>query len=85
MTWETGYYYLPQYEYVSCNQYGNRFKRKESKRFSIAKLSCKHDDVTGMSRLILLSHHLNVPVHYNFKDHTAFIEVVSADVLRNKI
>ena len=85
MTWETGYYYMPQYEYVSCNQHGDRFKRKESKRFSIAKLSCKTNDQSGLTCLVLMSHSLNVPVHYDFEDHTAFIEVVSADVLRNKI
>ena len=85
MTWETGYYYAPRYEYVSCNQYGDRFKRKASKKLSIAKLSCKYSDATGMSRLILLSHHLNVPVHYDFEDHTVFIEVMSSDAVRDKI
>jgi len=85
MTWEIGYYYAPRYEYVSCNQHGDRFKQKTSKRLSIAKLSCKHSNATDMSRLILLSHHLNVPVHYDFEDHTAFIEVMSSDAVRDKI
>ncbi len=85
MTWETGYYYLPQYEYVSCNQHGDRFKRKASKKFNVAKLSCEVNNAIDLKRLILISHTLNVPVHYDFEDHIAFIEVVSVDVLRNKI
>ncbi len=85
MTWETEYYYAPQYEYVSCNQHGDRFKQKASKRLSIAKLSCKTNDESGLTRLILMSHHLNVPVHYDFEDHTAYIEVMSSDAVRDKI
>ena len=85
MIWETGYYYAPRYKYVSCNQHGDRFKRKGSKRLSIAKLSCKHSDAAGMSHLILMSHSLDVPVHYDFKDHTAYIEVMSSDAVRDKI
>ena len=85
MTWTTGYYYAPRYEYVSCNQHGDRFKRKASKRLSIAKLSCKTDDESGLTRLVLMSHTLGVPVHYDFEDHTAFIEVMSSDAVRDKI
>ena len=85
MTWETGYYYAPRYEYVSCNQHGDRFKREASKRLSVAKLSCETNNATDLKRLILMSHTLNVPVHYNFDDHTAFIEVMSSDAVRDKI
>ena len=85
MIWETRYYYAPRYEYVSCNQHGDRFKRKASKRLSIAKLSCEVNNASDLGRLILLSHHLNVPVHYDFDDHTAFIEVMSSDAVREKI
>lgn len=84
MIWETGYYYLPRYEYVSCNQHGERFKRIQHKKLNIAKLSCAITEATGMSRLILLSHHLDVPVHYDFNDHTAYIEVISADAVRSR-
>ena len=85
MTWETEYYYVPRYEYVSCNQYGDRFKRKANKRLSVAKLSCEATNVSDMKRLILMSHTLGVPVHYDFEDHTAYIEVMSSDAVRDKI
>jgi hypothetical protein len=76
---------MPQYECVNCNQHGARFKKKTSKRLNIARLSCKRTDASDLSRLILLSHSLNVPVHYDFEDQEAYIEVVSADVVKDKI
>lgn len=85
MTWSTGYYYLPRYEYVSTNQYGSRFKQKANKKLNVARLTCKTSDAFDLTRLILLSHHLNVSVHYDFEDHTAFIEVMSSDAVRDKI
>ncbi len=85
MTWETGYYYASRYEYVSCNQHGDRFKRKAGKRLNIARLSCETTNANDMKRLILMSHTLDVPVHYKFEDHTAYIEVMSSDAVRDKI
>jgi len=85
MIWEIGYYYAPRYKYVSCNQHGDRFKRKASKKLNIAKLSCKTNDNVGLTHLALLSHHLNVSIHYDFEDHTAFIEIMSSDAVRDKI
>ena len=82
MTWTTGYYYLPRYKYVSTNQYGSRFKRTPQKKLNTARLSCKLKDTTDMAQLILLSHSLDVSVHFDFEDQTAYIEVVSADALR---
>lgn len=82
MTWTTGYYYLPQYKHSGCNQYGDRFKLGPQKRLSVARLTCKSNDSAGLTRLVLLSHHLNVPVHYDFEDHTVYIEVMSADAIR---
>lgn len=85
MTWTTTYYYLPQYKFTGCNQYGDRFKKTESKRLSIARLTCKIADENDISRLVLLSHSLNTPVHYDFEEHDAYIEVMSADVMRNRL
>ena len=82
MTWVTGYYYAPRYEYVSCNQHGDRFKRKASKKLSVARLGCKLSDATALSRLVLLSHSLDVPVHYDFEDHEAYIKVMGADAVK---
>ena len=55
MTWETTFYYLPQYKHVSCNQHGDRFKKTGSKAFRIARLTCKIGNETDISRLILLT------------------------------
>ncbi len=85
MTWETTFYYLPQYKHVSCNQHGDRFKKTGSKVFRIARLTCKTGNEADISCLILLSHSLNAPVHYDFEKHNAYIEVMSADVVRNRI
>lgn len=82
MTWTTGYYYMPQYGYVSVNQHGERFKKIQQKKLNVARLSCKLNNATDMAELILLSHSLDVSVHYDFEDQMAYIEVVSADVLR---
>ena len=82
MNWTKGYYYQPHYQYTSCNQHGQRYKRVASKKLSVAKLSCKTNNTDGMSRLILLSHHLDTPVHYDFGEHEAYIEVISAEEVR---
>ncbi|KKN41767.1 hypothetical protein LCGC14_0720080 [marine sediment metagenome] len=85
MTWETTYTYRPQYKFVSINQHGARFKKIRDKKFNVARLACSTSDSSDLTRLILMSHHLNVPVHYDFNDHTAYIEIVSADAVRGRM
>lgn len=77
MTYIQDYIYIPQYEWASSNQHGDRFKRKTSKQLSVATLSCKTNVANELRDLILLSHTLGVPVHYDFEDHTAFIKLIS--------
>ena len=81
MTWTETYLYIPKYEYVSTNQHGDRYKRIGTKRIHCAKLSTNTDSAGSMTQLILLSHHLNVPVHYDFETdpQTAYIEVVAKE------
>jgi hypothetical protein len=81
MIWSKTYHYLPRYEYTSTNQHGVRYKKVESKRVSVATLNAVTDDASELQRLILLSHHLDVPVRYDFKDHKAFIQVVGKEAL----
>ena len=83
MTWAKTYVYIPQYEYVSSNQHGMRYKNIASKQICCAKLSADWENAEDMRRLILLSHHLNVPVHYDFTTNpqTAFIEVAAKEAL----
>ena len=83
MIYNTNYYYAPQYEFVSVNQHGNRYKEKRSKKIVVARLSCERTNASGMSDLIVIGHQLNVPVHYDFTDQTAFIEIMSADTIRS--
>jgi len=85
MQWTKTYLYLPQYEYASSNQHGDRFKRVRSKQFSVARMSCKISDTDGVQKLILLSDTLDVPIRYDFNVHEAYIEVVSCEALRRKI
>ena len=86
MNWSTRYYYMPQYEYVSINQHGSRYKIKGNKKLNVVRITCETDDVNGMRRLVLFSHHLSVPVHYSFEDeHSAYIELISADAIRGNV
>jgi len=81
MTWEKSYIRIPQYEFANSNQHGMRYKRISSKRVACAKLEAKITDAVDLRNLILLSHHLDVPVHYDFgTPQTAFIEIVSKEV-----
>ena len=82
MRWDKEYLYVYKYEFTSCNQHGDRFKRTTQKRLSIAHLNCKLNDTTGMSRLILLSHTLDTPVRYDFNEQIAYVEVVSNEALK---
>jgi len=82
MQWNKEFLFKSQYECAGSNQYGVRYKISASKRFSVANISCETNDSGGLLKLILLSHTLDVPVHYDFKEHKAFIKVVSADKLR---
>jgi hypothetical protein len=79
MTYNRTFIYIPKYEYTGTNQHGDRYKEIDSKQVNVVKMSTKTDDAEGLTRLILLSDRLNVPVRYSFKDHTASIEVMSAE------
>ncbi len=81
MTWEKTYIYQSQYEYVSSNQHGDRYKRIGIKQVNCVKLIASVNDAKDLRDLILLSHHLNVPVHYDFKTdpQTAYIEVAAKE------
>ena len=82
MIWTEGEYYLPRYKYAGTNQHGDRFKRLPSKKIKVAGLSCKLNSSVDIQCLILLSHSLDVPVHYNFEDQVSYIEVISAEAVR---
>ena len=83
MTWEKTYVYAPEYEYVSVNQHGMRYRHIRNKQICCAKLSADIEIADDMKRLILLSHHLDVPVHYDFTTNpqTAYIEVAAKEAL----
>lgn len=81
MTWSKKFSYLTQYEYTNSNQHGDRFKRKTSKRISIARLEADYDNPTDLQTLILLSHNLDVPVHYDYKSNKAWIEVAGQEAI----
>lgn len=83
MTWSTSYRYINTYVEAGRNQHGIRYKQAGSKKVQVARLEADYDDAIELRHLILLSHHLNVPVHYDFKEdpQVAWIEVVSAESL----
>ncbi len=81
MQWSKEYIYVKQFAYVSTNQYGDRFKRIGNKRVSVAVLKADINNAGNLQTLILLSHHLDVPVHYDFESdpQVAFIKIVGAE------
>ncbi len=86
MQWNKGFIHIPQYEYTSTNQYGDRYKRIGTKKVSTAKLSSpinSPERVENMRLLILLSDQLDVPVRYDFDadPQVAFIEVIGKETL----
>lgn len=81
MTYTIEYYYAPRYEYTSSNQHGQRYKRKASKQINVVKLACKRTDASDLEDLVVLSHTLNVPVHYDFEANTAFIKIMSGEAV----
>ncbi len=84
MQWSKEYTYIPQYEYVSTNQYGDRFRNKGQKQLSVACLIAEVGNAYDLRQLILLSHHLNVPVHYDFSTdpQTAYIKIVARESIK---
>ncbi len=84
MTWEKTYVYAPEYEYVSVNQHGMRYRHVGNKQICCAKMSTDMNDVNDMRQLILLSHHLNAPVHYDFgaDSQIAYIEVAAKEAVQ---
>lgn len=81
MTYTTEYYYASRYEHTSTNQYGNRHKRIAPKKINVVKLSCKKDNASDLETLVVLSHTLSVPVHYDFKKGVAFIRIMSGEAV----
>ncbi len=84
MTWEKTFVGVPEYEYVSVNQHGMRYRHVGNKQICCAKMSANITDSRDLRDLILLSHHLNVPVHYNFETNpqVAYIEVVAKETVQ---
>lgn len=82
MTWATRVVKRPIYEYTGTNQHGDRYKIEGWKEFRIAKLSNDCSNTHEMRTLIVLSHQLDVPVCYDFDENIAYIEVVSAEIIK---
>jgi len=83
MHWTTSILLIPRYKKTSGYGSSARYKRVNSEPIKVAKLSCNMDDATSLTRLILIGHTLNVPVHYDFKTQTAFIEIASWESVFN--
>ncbi len=81
MTWSRKITNKPIYEWAGTNQHGDRYKRVGSEQITTARLESHCKNAFDLRTLILLGHELNVPVHYNYTDGTAYIEVVSAETV----
>ena len=81
MTYTTEYYYASRYEYTNSNQHGQRFKKIASKKINVVKLSCKRDNASDLEDLAILSHTLNIPVHYDFEEGQVYIRIMSGEAV----
>lgn len=83
MNWNKKFKWIDKFKFASTNQYGDRYKQVNAKRLSVARLTANRNDLSDLQRLILLSHHLDVPVHYDFDTdpQTAYIEVIGAEAV----
>ena len=83
MIWRKEFTYLPQYEFTSVNQYGDRYKKIAHKPLSVAVLETDCNNAGDMRTLILLSNFLDAPVRYNFDadPQIAYIKVVNQEML----
>ena len=90
MQWDKRSIHLNQYKYTSTNQHGDRFKRNGQKIVSVVTLQTPCDNIADLTTLILFSHHLNVPVHYDFNNNSdepqfAYIEIVARESIKETI
>ena len=81
MKWLKNYIYVRQYEYVSTNQHGDRYKKIRNKQIPTATLSCNTNDSQNIEILILLSHTLDIPVRYDFSEGEASIKVMGSEAV----
>ena len=85
MTYISGYYYAPHYEFTNRNQHGERFKRISSKQLCTLELSCERTNASDLEDLIIFSHTLNTPVHYDFDANRASIKIMSAQAVEEAL
>ena len=79
MTYTKRTIYIPEYEWSSRNQHGDRYKRTSHFPAKATKLTAKMGDVKDMTTILILSDQLDVPVVYDFNTtpQTACIELVA--------
>ena len=85
MHWVKNWIHIPTYERTSGWGSEKRFRQKRCFDLPVAEITVKRSkrNIEDMETLILLSHVLDVPVRYKFKDpQEMFIKVVSAESLR---
>lgn len=82
-SWRKTFAHLKRFAFAGQNQHGCRYKQTDSLKVSVCRMTVERTDITGLQQLILLSHHLDAPVRYDFTSdpQTAYIEVVSAERL----
>ncbi len=82
MTYITNYQKIRRYEYTGSNQHGCRYKEIPGERVRRLELRCKTTNATDMRDLIVFSHELNVPVHYDYNTSEAYLELMSGEGVR---
>ncbi len=80
MKWSQMFIHRNVYEFSSNNKYGRRYKQTGTKAIPTVRMNADPDSADELKTLILLGHHLDVPVHYDFGNpQTAFITVASVE------
>ena len=81
MNYRTNTKPIEQFNFVSTNQHGDRYKQVQPKYIHAVTLSAKSDNAVELLDLVVLSEELNVPVHYDFDKQKAFMTLVSAEAI----
>ena len=85
MRFTTGPISIPQFEYISNNQHGERYKKIRYIRTVVVTMIAQIDNPCDMTKIAILSDQLDTPIKYNFgkTPQEASVEVIAKRNITN--
>jgi len=75
--------YVDQYELSSDGKHGSRYREVRQKCVRLCRMTANpKTEPDGMITLLCLSDQLQIPIHWDFDQQQAYLEVCSTDVVR---